>query len=295
MGFKRRVKKALNCLLGKTGEISSHKYFLEYSDSKSFEGKVVLVTGGTGAIGSAICYELAAMGAKVGICGRSKQKIESTIKMIEEGSRDVVKNLIPVVLDVNDDGQIESSIKDFSSSQGHIDVLINNAGGQPGRVGKHSGHLYEQAIDQIDLVLNTNLRGAILCSRVVCEIMANQKYGHIISMGSVIGMGGKAGYCEYAASKAGIIGFTKSLALEMAEYNVRINCISPGNINQVPFDEGSDNLYSKLNPMHRAGFTKEIADTVVFLMKNEFVNGQNIVVDGGRSIGLYGDINITKK
>ena len=289
MVFLKRVKKAVKCLLGRNEEITTHKYFLEYSEASLFDGQVVLVTGGTGAIGSAISYELAAMGAKVGICGRNQDKIESTIKLIESESPSVASNLVPVVLDVNREDQIEESICNYVSSQGHIDVLINNAGGQPGRVGKYSCHLFEQDINQIDLVLNTNLRGAILCSRIVCKIMAQQKSGHIISMGSVIGIGGKAGFCEYAASKAGIIGFTKSLALEMAEYNVRVNCISPGSVNQIPFDEGSDITYSPLNPLHRAGFTKEIADTVVYLMKNKFVNGQNIIVDGGRSIGLFGD------
>ena len=108
-------------------------------------------------------------------------------------------------------------------------------------------------------------------------------------MASVIGIGGKAGYSDYAATKAAIIGMTKSLALEMSEFNVRVNCISPGTVNQVPFDSGSERIPSSLNPSHRTGYTREIAETVSFLILNEFINGQNIIVDGGRSLGLYGD------
>lgn len=292
MGFKDRIKNAVKSLLGKplsTPHVSSHDYRLIIEDQGSLLGKTVLVTGGTGGIGSAICYDLAAKGAIVGISGRNEKKIIDTVERIKKESPAVAENLIPVVLDVNKDEQIQKVIREFSENQGKIDVFINNAGGQPGKLGAYNKHLFEQPIDQIDLVLDTNLRGTLLCSREICGVMAKQGFGHIISMASVIGIGGKAGYADYAATKAAIIGLTKSLALEMAEYNVRVNCISPGTINQVPFDSGSEPLSSKLNPMHRAGFTKEIAETVAFLIKNEFITGQNIIVDGGRSLGLYGD------
>lgn len=291
MGLKRRIKNAIKCLLGKPieSQVLKHDYYLSYTEKEKFEGKTVLVTGGTGAIGSAICYELAAMGATVGICGRSNSKIEETISRISVGSPTVADHLVPVVLDVNNDAQIEDAIFAFAKAKGRLDVLINNAGGQPGRVGSYTEHLYEQDIEQIDLVLDTNLRGTIMCTRVAAKIMAQQNYGHIISMASVIGMGGKGGYSDYAATKAAIIGFTKSMALEMGDSKVRVNCISPGLVNQTPFDEGSPTRGSSLTVLKRAGFTKEIADGVVFLMKNEFITGQNLVIDGGRSLGLFGD------
>lgn len=287
-----RVKLAVKCLLGRPIQAQKtmpHDYHLVIDDITKFEGYYVLVTGGTGAIGSAICYELAAMGASVGMCGRTEDKIKKTIDSIGKRSSSVADKLIPVVLDVNDDEMVDKVLRDFASSRGRIDVFVNNAGGQPGRVGKFSKHLFEQSIEQIDLILDTNLRGVILCSRIASEIMAKQRSGHIISMASVIGINGKAGYCDYAATKAAIIGFTRSLAVEMSEYNVRVNCISPGSVNQVPFDGGSEPSPSSLNPMHRSGYTREIADTVAFLMSNEFITGENIVVDGGRSLGLYGD------
>lgn len=288
--MKSRIKMAIKCLLGKpiVSPVQSHQYKLTIDDTKKLAGLNVMVTGGTGAIGSAICYELAAMGATVGICGRSSEKIKSTIDYISLESPMVAQNLVPVVLDVNNDNQIQNAIEKFNEEHG-LDAFINNAGGQNGRVGKLAAHIFENSIEDIDLVLDTNLRGTILCSRIAAQIMARQKCGTIISMASVIGIGGKAGYCDYAATKAGIIGFTKSLALEMAQYGVRVNCISPGLVNQTPFDEGSPERYTELTALKRAGYTKEIADAVVFLLDDKYITGQNIVVDGGRSLGLYGD------
>ena len=291
MDIESRIKLIVKCILGRPiyPPVTTHEYHIFKDDITSLAGKKIIVTGGTGAIGSAICYELAAMGAIVGVGGRNDNKIKDTIDLIKRGSPTVAQNLTPIILDVNNDNQVETSIKYFADNYGQLDVLVNNAGGQSGRVGRYSSHLFEQDIDQIDLILDTNLRGVILCSRIACQIMSKQKFGHIISMSSVIGINGKAGFSEYAAAKAGIIGFSKSLALEMAKYNVRVNCISPGSVNQISFDGGSDVSHSILNPLHRAGYTKEVADCVTFLIKNDFVDGQNIIIDGGRSIGLYGD------
>lgn len=289
--IKRRLILALKCVLGKEIEpsVKTHKYKIYLSDEAKFNGKSVLVTGATGAIGSAICYQLAALGATVGFCGRNKEKIDSMIELIRLESPSVAQNMIPIILDINDDTLIETAIKKFVEKVGKIDVMVNNAGGQPGRVGNYSTKLCEQTVDQIDLILDTNLRGTIMCSREVSKYMLDQGFGQIINISSVIGIGGKAGYSDYAATKAGIIGFTKSYALELSVKNIRVNCISPGLINQTPFDEGSNERYTNLTALKRAGYTKEIADTVTFLMENEFITGQNIIVDGGRSLGLFGD------
>lgn len=287
----KRIKNSVKCLMGK--EINNapqrHIYSINYEDKKRFEGISVLVTGGTGAIGSAICYELAACGAKVGMCGRNEQKIYEMIDSIKEESPSVANNLIPVVLDVNNDEQIQEAIKGFVESQGKIDVLVNNAGGQPGRVGNYVSYFHKQDISQIDLVLDTNLRGSMMCSRVAAKYMVEQNYGNIINMSSVIGMGGKAGMSDYAAAKAGIIGFTKSLALELGKFNIRVNCISPGFVNQVPMDGGSPTRKTSKNILHRHGYTKEVSDLVCYLIHDKYITGQNYPVDGGRSVGLYGD------
>ena len=245
MKLTRRIKNSLKCLLGKpiNFKIEPQEYKITLDQIDIFRGKFIIVTGGTGAIGSAICYEFAAHGAIVGVCGRDLTKIESIISSVRKNSPSIASKLKPIILDVNNENQIELAFSDFVKDFGKLDLLVNNAGGQPGRVGKYNDFLFNKDIDQIDLCLNTNLRGTILCSRIACQIMSRQRFGHIVSMASVIGIGGKSGYSDYAASKAAIIGFSKSLALEMAQFNVRVNCISPGSVNQVPFDYCNYNIH----------------------------------------------------
>ncbi len=291
MTVKSRLKLAAKCLLGKdiTPKVTKHEYVLAYTEKEKFGGYTVLVTGGTGAIGSAICYELAVMGATVGVCGRSKEKIENTIQFMTSASKDIASRLLPVVIDITNEDQIEQGIAEFVKHCGKIDVMVNNAGGQPGVVGSMSKPLVEKQTNEIDLILNTNLRGTILCSKAVARYMIEQNSGHIINMASVIGMGGKGKFSDYAATKAGIIGFTRSLALELADNHIRVNSISPGFVNQTPFDLGSEERCTNKTALKRAGYTKEVANAVSFLMEDEYITGQNIVVDGGRSLGLYGD------
>lgn len=287
-----RIKNAIKCLMGKSLQAPTptvHEYKLFLDDEKRFAGKNVIVTGGTGAIGSAICYQLAACGALVGMCGRNEEKIKSTIAKIANESPCVASKLVPVVLDVNNDEQVESAVDWFVSKYGKLDAFVNNAGGQPGRVGGMSPYLHEQDISQIDLVLDTNLRGTMLGCRVAAKHMVQQRSGAIINMASVIGIGGKAGMCDYAAAKAGVIGLTKSLAIELGKLNVRVNCISPGFINQVPFDEGSLERSTNKNVLGRHGTTRKVADMVCYLIYDDYMTGQNIVIDGGRSLGLFGD------
>lgn len=127
-----RVKNAVKCLMGRNLSVAvptTHNYKINYNDEKRFVGETVIVTGGTGAIGSAICYQLAACGALVGMCGRSKEKIEATIENIRKESSSVANNIVPVVLDVNNDKQIENAISDFVAQYGKLNVFVNNAGG----------------------------------------------------------------------------------------------------------------------------------------------------------------------
>lgn len=260
-----------------------YNYKIQVLHTKRAEGKTVMVTGGTGAIGSAICLRMALEGAVVGICGRSKEKIDSTIKVIK-GIYTEAK-LIPIVLDVLNEENIESAIKTFIETYKKLDVLINNAGGGNR---DHSKPLREQNIVAIDNIINTNLRGAILCSRVASSIMVKQKFGKIISMSSVMGINGKENWTEYSSSKSGILGMTKSLALELGEYNITVNAISPGMVQQIPFDHGFPIKHTDTNSLKRFGYTDEVAYLVAFLCSDEanYITGQNFVIDGGRSIGL---------
>ena len=206
-------------------------YHLNIQHLGRAEGKTCLVTGGTGAIGSAICLRMSVEGATVGVCGRSLNKIQTVINQILKTFPDA--KLVPVVLDVTNSNIIEQAISDFAHKVGHLDILINNAGGGNRETAKP---LREQSIEAVERVLDTNLLGSMLCARIASQIMVKQNCGKIISMSSVMGMNGKENWSEYSASKAGILGMTKSLALELGEHNITVNAVSPGMVMQIPFD-----------------------------------------------------------
>lgn len=264
------------------------QYNINISHEGRLQGKTVMVTGATGAIGSAICYRLVTEGAIVGVCGRSQDKINKVIQHIDSSKKENIGLVMPVILDVTDVSSIDSAFDEFIRMHGGIDILINNAGG--GARGQ-SKSLHQQEIEIIDSVLDTNLRGSILCARKAANQMVLQNSGKIINMSSVVGMAGKSKMVEYAASKAGIIGFTKSLALELGKYNINVNCVSPGMVNQIVFDRGLEERPTKSNCLGHFGRTDDVANLVAFLVSEEanYITGQNFVIDGGRSLGLMGD------
>lgn len=285
-----KFKKSIKAMILSTIEQPETKYVVNLLEQKDIEGKVVLVTGGTGAIGSAVCQRLFADGAVVGICGRNKEKLSTTIAHIEKNVSNIANTgkLIPVELDVTNTEQIEIAIDKFVHDAGKIDVLINNAGGS---ARGESKPLHLQTVSVIDQILDLNLRGSILCARKAAQIMVEQRSGKIINMTSVVGMNGKKNMTDYATSKAAIIGFTKSLALELGEYGITVNCVAPGMVNQIPFDAGIPIKQTTTNCLGRFGYTDEVANIITFIIssKADYITGQNFVVDGGRSLGLMGD------
>lgn len=257
------------------------KYKVYVDETKKMSDKVAIVTGGSGAIGSAISMKLAMDGATVIITGRNKDNLYSVLNQIKEnnGNAEILE------LDVTDYDNIKVQFEQVYKKYGKIDILVNNAGGS---ARKKNNSILEQSVEVIDEILDINLRGTMLCCKEAAKYMRDNKYGRIINIGSTVAVGGLAKFSEYCASKAGVIGFTKSLAMELAPYGITVNCVSPGITNQIIWDKQLPDFPSDKNYIGRIGKTDDIANAVEFFAKDEseFIIGQNLIVDGGRSLGL---------
>ena len=251
---------------------------------KRFDGLVVLVTGATGSIGEAISRRFAIEGAKVVLTGRSEEKLKALQKqMLEEGLQTDY-----VVMDVASETSISQAMQTVADKFGNIDMLVNNAGYSARSEKKY---LHEQTIENIDGLMMVNLRGVILTSREVVKYMTDSQQGRIIHISSIVGMQGKTKHAEYSAAKAGLFGLMKSQAIELGKYAITVNCVSPG---LVPRENASDEKLSESasrNVLDKLCAPEDIAHSVAFLASKEaeFITGQNLVVDGGRSLGLMGD------
>lgn len=264
------------------------EYVIRTTDVGRLEGKRIIVTGSTGAIGSSICHRLFLEGATVGVCGRNMEKVNGLIERLTDEIHSGGGMLIPLYLDVTNDSSIGDAIESFVKKTGGLDAFINNAGGG---AREKSKPIHEQSIDVIDQVINTNLRGSIICARKAAQVMVKQNSGKIVNMSSVVGMRGKEKMSDYAAAKAGIIGFTQSLAMELGKFDITVNCISPGMVNQIPFDAGIPVKETNANCLGRFGYTDEVAYLVAYILSDggNYITGHNFVIDGGRSLGLHGD------
>ncbi|APJ05197.1 3-oxoacyl-[acyl-carrier-protein] reductase [Silvanigrella aquatica] len=245
--------------------------------SSLLNGKVALVTGGSRGIGRAIAVALGALGAKVIVnyAGNS-QAAEATVSEIMQngGMATCVK------FDVSDFNLVQESIKVLEKEHGGIDILVNNAG-----VSKDNLFVKFKE-EEWDTTLDTNLKGAFNCARAVAMGMMRKRAGKIINISSVVGLMGNAGQSAYSASKAGLIGLTKSLALELAGRNVQINAIAPGYISTDMTDALNEEVLKKIIekiPADKVGEPIEIAKAVVFLASSSssYITGQTLSVDGG--------------
>ena len=246
------------------------------------QNKVAIVTGGGGAIGQAICSKLAEEGAKVAVFDLYQESAEVTSEKLNKVG---TSNLVCAV-DVSDYKQVVAAVKKVHDYFGRIDILVNCAGGS---ARDKMTEFYKQDIEVIHSLLNINLFGALHCIRAVTPYMVEAKCGSILNVASIVARGGLKGCVEYGAAKGGIIAATKSLAIELGEFNINVNCISPG---QVPRGKLEDekafaNRHSVLN---RICTQEDIARAVLFLVQPEsdFITGQDLAVDGGRSLGLRG-------
>lgn len=242
----------------------------------SLENKTALVTGATGGIGEAIAKALHAQGAIVGISGRNKDKLDALAK--ELGSR---VHVLPA--DLSNTAATDKLVEDANAAMGRIDILINNAGLTRDNLALRMKDEDWQA------VLDVNLTAPFRLARACLKGMMKNRWGRIVNITSIVGVTGNPGQVNYAASKAGMIGWSKSLAAEIASRNVTVNCIAPGFIATAMTDALNDDQKAKLNetiPMGRMGASADIASAAVYLASDEaaYVTGQTIHVNGGMAM-----------
>lgn len=241
------------------------------------DGKVAIVTGASRGIGRAVAVQLAKAGAKVVVnyAGNETAALESKNLIEELGGQCILSKA-----DVADVEAVEAMVKDTLAAYGQIDILVNNAGITRDNL------LMRMKEDEWDAVMNTNLKGVYNCTKAISRIMMKQKSGKIINMTSVVGLMGNAGQSNYAAAKAGVIGFTKSMARELASRGITVNAIAPGFINTdmtaVLSEQVKEGLSVKI-PAGRLGSPEDVAAAVVFLASDyaNYITGQTLNVDGG--------------
>lgn len=242
------------------------------------DNKVALITGGSRGIGEKIAEKFAAEGYNLVI------NYVSNIEKVEELEARIKGNsnieILFVQADVTSYESCENMINKAIEKFGHIDVVVNNAG-----ITK-DGLLMRMKEADFDKVINVNLKGTYNVTKNAIPHMMKQKYGRIVNISSVVGVSGNAGQANYAASKAGIIGFTKSIAKELASRNILANCVAPGFIKTDMTDVLSDSVKESINaqiPLKKMGTAEEVAKAVYFLgnEENTYITGQVLNVDGG--------------
>ena len=244
------------------------------------EGKIAVVTGGSRGIGREIALTLAGYGATVVVnYNGSKEKAQEVVDTIKSQG----KEAIAIKASVSDSTEVESMIKEVMDQFGRIDILVNNAGITKDNL------MMKMTEEDFDAVIDTNLKGTFYCMKQVYRIMLKQRYGRIINMSSVTGVIGNAGQVNYAASKAGVIGMTKSLARELGSRGITVNAVAPGFIETEMTDVLSDKVKEEIAnqiPLKRMGAVKDVAEAVAFLAsdKASYITGQVLHVDGGMAM-----------
>lgn len=241
------------------------------------DGQVAIVTGASRGIGRAVAIALAKVGAKVVVnyAGNAKAAEEVRQTIVDNGGQAIVFQA-----DIANAEAVDAMVKQTVDSFGKIDILVNNAGIT------RDGLLMRMKDEDWDAVINTNLKGIFYCTKAVSKIMMKQRSGKIINMTSVVGIMGNAGQANYAAAKAGVIGFTKSMAKELASRGITVNAIAPGfiatDMTHGLSDQVKADLAAKI-PLNRLGSAEDVAAAVVFLATDSanYITGQTLNVDGG--------------
>lgn len=239
--------------------------------------KTALVTGASRGIGRATALELAKAGAKVAVnYAGNRAAAEEVVAMIEAAGGQAFM----VQADVGDAAAVDAMVKAVVEKFGSIDILVNNAGITRDNL------IMRMKEEDWDAVIHTNLKGIFNCTKLVSKVMMKQRYGRIVNMTSVVGVMGNAGQSNYAAAKAGVIGFTKSMAKELASRNINVNAVAPGYIAtdmtaDLP-EQAKTDLQSQI-PLQRLGNPADVASAVLFLVSSgaDYITGQTLHVDGG--------------
>ena len=241
------------------------------------ERKVAFITGGSRGIGKQVALKFAKNGYNIVINYVSDN---TDIKGLQEEFEKENVELLLVKADVTKKEEIQNLVKTAIEKFGYIDVLVNNAGIT------RDGLLMRMEEEDFDKVIEINLKGTFLVTKEVIPYMMKKREGSIINISSVVGVVGNAGQSNYAASKAGIIGFTKSVAKELASRNIRANCVAPGfiktDMTDVLSEEVKENIHNQI-PLKRMGEPEEVANLVYFLgsEQSKYITGQVVHVDGG--------------
>jgi 3-oxoacyl-[acyl-carrier protein] reductase len=240
------------------------------------EGRVSLVTGASRGIGRAIAQAFAAEGAHVVLAARDAAKLAEAVAEIQaKGGKAEA-----LALDVSDRASVEAGVAQVVAAHGRIDHLVNNAGVTRDNL------LLRMKDEEWRQVLDTNLTGAFLCTQAVLKPMLKQKSGRIVTITSVVGLAGNAGQANYAASKAGVIGFTKSVAREVASRGITANAIAPGfietDMTAAMSEKAREAVFAAI-PLGRVGRPEDVAGAALFLVSDAaaYVTGQVLAVDGG--------------
>jgi 3-oxoacyl-[acyl-carrier protein] reductase len=244
------------------------------------KGKAALITGGTAGIGKEMALAFARHGANVAIVGMNEQRANKVIEELIAAKLDDAQEFVAKIVNVAKKDEVDAAISALLQKWGNIDILVNNAGIT------RDGLIMKMSEDQWDEVIDVNLKSVFNTCQALVRPMMKARFGKIINISSVVGLTGNAGQVNYSASKSGMIGFTKSLAQELASRGINVNCIAPGFIETsmtgALTETQREGILKKI-PMGRIGNPEEIASVALFLASDmsKYMTGQVLTVDGG--------------
>ena len=246
----------------------------------SLNGKVALVTGASQGIGRAIAVALASAGARVALAARNEQKLAEVAGQIQSAGGEALS----IKMDVAEPEEIKSAFQQVLAKFARLDILVNNA------AITRDGLALRMKLDDWDAVLRTNLTAAHLCAQQALSTMMKQRWGRIINITSVVAEMGNAGQANYVAAKAGLIGLTRAIAMEMASRNITVNAVAPGFIATPMTDPLPEKVKEEMKariPLERFGTENDVAAAIVFLASEEagYITGHVLDVNGGMHMG----------